>query len=157
MTVTDRPINARHASMRTDVDRGVAFVYRVALRSGLPPLAAEELCDRLVPAALDTTKHSWETRDDRWVSRSLATALRTRLNDQCDPRDLEAALAEAILLDELVLLPTRQRFTVWAAIVRGRPLAEIAAETGWSTAQVRRLLTAGLTSISRNTASMSTV
>lgn len=39
-----------------------------------------------------------------------------------------------MLLDGLALLLPRQRFTVWAAVVRRRPLPEIAAETGWTAA-----------------------
>ncbi len=78
----------------------------------------------------------------------MATALRAR-SRRCDPAVFDDALAEAVVRDELVLLPPRQRFTVWSVAVRHRPISEVAADTGWSRSQVVRLLNAGLATITR--------
>ncbi|WIX82807.1 hypothetical protein QRX50_19515 [Amycolatopsis carbonis] len=63
---------------------------------------------------------------------------------------LRAVLQEALLLDEVALLPLRQRFTLWAAAVQRRTVAEVAELAGWTPAQVARLLRAALRTVAKS-------
>lgn len=135
-----------------DVDRILEMVYFLARRTGRSPGAAARLCTRLVPELVSSTGVPASPGHRLTAARrgrvAVATALRAR-SRRCDPAVFDDALADAVVRDELVLLPPRQRFTVWSVAVRHRPISEVAAETGWSRSQVVRLLNAGLATITR--------
>ncbi|GLY41849.1 hypothetical protein Amsp01_078720 [Amycolatopsis sp. NBRC 101858] len=137
----------------SDTDRVLEMVYLVARRTGRSPGAAARLCIRLVPklTASSTTAPSSPAHRLAAARRgriAVAAALRS-LDRRRDPAVFDNALAEAVVRDELALLPPRQRFTVWSVAVRHRPISEVAAETGWTRSQVVRLLNAGLSTITR--------
>lgn len=77
----------------------------------------------------------------------VLAALRAALATRADPVRLESALRDAVLLDELALLPPRQRYALWATALRHRSVAEVAAATGWTPAQVARLVRAALRTV----------
>ncbi len=134
-----------------DVDRILEMVYFLARRTGRSPGAAARLCTRLVPELVVSSAGAPDSPGHRLAAArrgrvAVATAVRAR-SRRCDPAVFDDALADAVARDELVLLPPRQRFTVWSVAVRHRPIAEVAAETGWSRSQVVRLLNAGLATI----------
>ncbi len=91
-----------------------------------------------VPAGFDAA---------RPVALVYRVARRTGASRRAARALLEAALADAVLLDEVALLPPRQRFVVREMTLERRSPAEVAATTGWTGAQVLRLLNAGLSSI----------
>ncbi|GAB2796704.1 hypothetical protein [Amycolatopsis magusensis] len=136
------------ASEVSEPDRLIAIVYRIARRTGRSPAAAARLCIRLVPQMVSAP--SGERRDRLAAARrgrsALADTLRTRSRNR-DTGVFDEALNEAVLMDELALLPPRQRFTVWAMAIEHRTVSEVIAETGWTSTQVMRLLNAGLSTI----------
>ncbi|WP_326951940.1 hypothetical protein [Amycolatopsis sp. NBC_01286] len=128
-----------------DAARPVALVYRVARRTGASRRAARRLCVRLLPVV--PGEPVADVASARRIRVLVVRALRTELAPRCDAALLEAAVADAVLLDEVALLPPRQRFVVREMALERRSLAEVAATTGWTRAQVMRLLNAGLSSI----------
>ncbi|AIG79155.1 Hypothetical protein AJAP_31680 [Amycolatopsis japonica] len=137
----------------SDVDRILDMVYVLARRTGRSPGAAARLCTRLVPELVVSSAGAPDSHGHRLATArhgrvAVATALRAR-SRRCDPAVFDDALADAVVRDELELLPPRQRFTVWSVAVRHRPIAEVAAETGWSRAQVVRLLNSGLATMTK--------
>ncbi|WP_409186537.1 hypothetical protein F9C11_20805 [Amycolatopsis sp. VS8301801F10] len=77
----------------------------------------------------------------------VLAALHAELASWVDETRLESATCDAVLLDELALLPTRQRYALWATASQHRNVAEVAATTGWTPAQVARLLRAALRTV----------
>ncbi|GLY38354.1 hypothetical protein Amsp01_043780 [Amycolatopsis sp. NBRC 101858] len=137
----------------SDIDRVLEMVYFVVRRTGRSPAAAARLCVRLVPklaasATAAPSSPSHRLAAARRARIAVATTLRG-LEHRRDPAVFDTALAEAVVRDELALLPPRQRFTVWSVAVRHRPISEVAAEAGWTRSQVVRLLNAGLSTITR--------
>ncbi|MEC3980370.1 sigma factor-like helix-turn-helix DNA-binding protein [Amycolatopsis sp. H20-H5] len=140
-------------------ERMLALTYRVARRMGRSRHASARLCRRVFspPATMDV----WDVSDpavDGPLAPRFGRRLRARLVTEVRAqwgrrhRDgLEGALREAVLLDELALLPPRQRFALWATTLQGRSVAEIAAHTGWTPAQIARLVRSALTTLTIRT------
>lgn len=62
----------------------------------------------------------------------VLTELRADLGRRIDRPRLDAALRDAVLLDEVTLLPPRQRFALWSTAVEHLTTAELATRTGWT-------------------------
>jgi hypothetical protein len=80
--------------------------------------------------------------------RALVLAeLRAELAPQVRHARLEAALSDAMLLDEEALLPPRQRFALRSTAIDRATVADVLARTGWTAPQVARLLRAALRTV----------
>lgn len=123
-------------------DRALAFVYLVARRTGRSPASAARLCTRLM-----SRRSAGRVAGARNVRASWSAELRVRLRRRRGAQVFDEALADAMVLDELALLPPRQRFAVWEAVIRHRKVTDIAEDTGWTRGQAGRLLHAGMSSL----------
>ncbi|SEP52354.1 Sigma-70, region 4 [Amycolatopsis saalfeldensis] len=133
--------------------RMVTLAYRVAHSTGRSRRECKRLWDGLVPAFAEAARAGSAKAGPGWAdpgrrARSqLLTALRAELAPRVERGVLSAALQDAVLLDELALLPPRQRFALWAAAVSHQDIADISAATGWTPGQVSRLLQAALRTV----------
>ncbi|WIV59239.1 hypothetical protein [Amycolatopsis nalaikhensis] len=134
--------------------RMLTLVYRVARQTGLSRRPSVALCRRLLCAqpgvnqacpGLDTPVGR---AAERRVRARILIALRAELEQRIDRARLEAALRDATLLDEVTLLPPRQRAALWSVAVDHCAVTELAARTGWSPLQIARLLRAAMRTVS---------
>jgi hypothetical protein len=139
-------------------ERMLALVYRVAGQLGYSRNANVRLCRRVFLGA-----RSWllvrrtvavpmigrrdVTNVGRGVRARYLLILRSALGPTIDRDRLNNALADAVLADELALLPPRQQFVIRLATVEHCTVRQIIERTGWTQAQVLRLLRAGLHTI----------
>jgi hypothetical protein len=127
-------------------DRMLALTYRVARQVGYPRRARTRLCRQII---LDTP--SWrEDRPEgagRRVRARLLTALRAALGPHVDPERLDRAVSDAVLADEVALLPTRQQAVLRWVVEQRCTVGQVTERTGWTHQQVARLLRAGLTTL----------
>lgn len=137
-------------------ERTLLLAYRVARGVGLSPRASLRLCRRLFRTALpwlDTPHglHPAASNSDRDPGRRvrarLLTALPAAMPSRVDRRMLERAVDNAVLADELALLPPRQQAAIRWAVQQRYTVAQISERTGWTPQQVIRLLRAGLTTL----------
>ncbi|WP_103349892.1 sigma-70 family RNA polymerase sigma factor [Amycolatopsis sp. CA-128772] len=127
-------------------DRIVLLTYHVARRTGSSRRRSGRLCRDMLRRHLE---EQTPARDRRNRARLIA-ALRIQLK-HAGP-DVDTAIRDAVLWDEVALLPPRQRYALWAAVVRHDSVAEISRSTGWTPPQVSRLLRAALMTVGRSTA-----
>ncbi|MGW4527703.1 hypothetical protein [Amycolatopsis sp. NPDC004378] len=125
-------------------DRVLLLTYRIARGSGASRRRSARLCREML---------RWHVNQQVCVGvclnrTGMITALRAQLNE-AGP-GLETAIRDAVLLDELVLLPPRQRLALWAATVQHESVIEISRRTGWTQPQVSRLLRAALLTVGRH-------
>ncbi|MDT8915221.1 hypothetical protein [Amycolatopsis sp. PS_44_ISF1] len=130
--------------------RMVTLSYRVACSTGRSRRESKRLLDRLLPALAEAGRPrpvgEW-TDPGRRARARLVKALRAELTPEVDRAVLAAALRDAVLLDELALLPPRQRFALWATAVARRSTDDLIAVTGWTPRQVSKLLQAALRTV----------
>lgn len=81
----------------------------------------------------------------------MLAALRAHLRPTVDPVVLERALSDAVVWDEVALLPPRQRLVLTLAAGHHATVSSIARDTGWSQHQVTRLVRAALTTVTLHT------
>ncbi|MCR6488998.1 hypothetical protein M8542_39830 [Amycolatopsis sp. OK19-0408] len=123
-------------------DRLLATTYLVVRRSGLRDRAVHRTW-RKVLRRLGTDIGV----DDPHVQGHALDAICAELSGTTAPAALEAAVADAVLLDGMLSLPPRQRFALHAALAWQWSVTDIATHTGWTRCQVHRLLRAGLTTV----------
>lgn len=126
-------------------ERMISLGYRVACNLGSSSRVRKRVWRRVAAelAVSDTAgpDHGRPARD-----RVLAS-LHAEFPSRGRTAKLESAVRDAVLLDELALLPPRQRFALWATAVEHRSVADVARTTGWTPAQVARLLRTGLRTV----------
>ncbi|WP_344417858.1 hypothetical protein [Amycolatopsis minnesotensis] len=134
-------------------ERMMTLVYRVGAGLGRSPRGCARLCLRVLVRAAVAGAES-PIRDERgWVDPGrrlrarVVAALRVDLGPRIDRARFEAVLRDAILLDELALLPPRQRLVLWTTVLGRGTLSDLVAETGWTPHQTARLLRAALQSV----------
>jgi hypothetical protein len=127
-------------------DRMLALTYRVARQVGYPRRAGTRLCRRII---LDTP--SWREDRPEGAGRRgrarLVTTLRAALGPHVDPDRLDRAVSDAVLADEITLLPTRQQAVLRWVVEQQCTVGQVIERTGWTHQQVARLLRAGLTTL----------
>ncbi|GAA1958736.1 hypothetical protein GCM10009754_31360 [Amycolatopsis minnesotensis] len=139
---------------RPDVpERMVTLVYRVGVGLGRSPRGCARLCSRvLVRSAVLGAEPS--TRDEqvwidpgRRVRTRVVVVLRADLGARIDLAYLDSVVRDAIFLDEMALLPPRQRLALWMTTLGDGTVPDIVARTGWTTSQTTRLLRTALQSV----------
>ncbi|GAA3546863.1 hypothetical protein GCM10022222_33100 [Amycolatopsis ultiminotia] len=130
-------------------ERMLTLAHRVARRAAGRSRRARAEAGKSVVLVLSTVDTSGPAAvpGGRDARAKVLAALQARLGARVDRRRLDSAAREAVLLDELALLPPRQRYALWATALQHRSVAEVAAATGWSPAQVARLLRAALRTV----------
>ncbi|GLY42721.1 hypothetical protein Amsp01_087440 [Amycolatopsis sp. NBRC 101858] len=146
MTAVAGPSEPAARSEDSSTGRLVALVYGAALRAGVSRRSAARLCARHVPA-VQPGQPPERAADARLVRMRVVRAVRSELVRRRAAKVVDEALADAVLLDELALLPPRQQFAVRSAVRQGWSVSEIVEATGWTRAQAIRLLNAGLSTI----------
>ncbi len=134
------------------------LTYRVATELGRSQRQRTRLCRRIVVGAVlaqspeaPRSDVSTTTDSGRRLRSEVLARLRSELGSRVSHGELDAALRNAVLLDELALLPPRQRFALWAAATAQHTVADISARTGWTPQQVARLLRASLQTVTAHT------
>lgn len=127
--------------------RMLTLVYRVACQTGHSRRASATLCSRILCAQPDVTEWQAVVDAGRQVRARVLTELRADLGRRIDRPRLDAALWDAVLLDEVTLLPPRQRFALWSTAVDHLTTAELATRTGWTSPQIARLLRGALRTV----------
>ncbi|OZM71310.1 hypothetical protein CFN78_21210 [Amycolatopsis antarctica] len=126
-----------------------SVIHRIAREAGLSRARSGRLRRRLAESP------RWQAliapaRTDHGARRVRARVIaevRAELAPRTDTSTLQRAVHTAVLLDEVSLLPPRQRYALWSAAIEGRPAADIARRTGWTASQVHRLLGSALTTV----------
>jgi hypothetical protein len=142
---------ARGVPVATSVeDRMLALTYRVARQLGYTRRGGTRLCRQVVLAT-----PSW--REDRPPGSSagagrrararLLTTLRAVLEPHTDRARLDRAVHDAVLADEMTLLPTRQQAVLRWVVEQQCTVGQVIERTGWTHQQVARLLRTGLTTL----------
>jgi hypothetical protein len=138
-----------------DVPGGVesrmfVLAYRVTRLLGYSHRSSERLCRQVLVSLGDQSgiaptdgglARPDTTRAER--DRVLA-ALRTAVRPSIDQDRLDRAMHDAVLCDEVALLPSRQRLAVRLALLQRCTVEQIAERTGWNREQIVRLLRTGL-------------
>jgi len=127
--------------------RMLTLVYRVACQTGQSRRTSVRLCSRILCAQPDVTESGSVVDAGRQVRARVLTELRADLGRRIDRPRLDAALRDAVLLDEVTLLPPRQRFALWSTAVDHLTTAELATRTGWTSPQIARLLRGALRTV----------
>ncbi|MEV4049717.1 hypothetical protein AB0J55_00900 [Amycolatopsis sp. NPDC049688] len=127
--------------------RMLTLVYRVACQTGQSRRTSVRLCRRILGAQPDATEPRAVVDAGRHVRARVLTELRADLGRRIDRPRLDAALRDAVLLDEVTLLPPRQRFALWSTAVEHLTTAELATRTGWTSPQIARLLRGALRTV----------
>ncbi|WIX84570.1 hypothetical protein [Amycolatopsis sp. DG1A-15b] len=127
--------------------RMLTLVYRVACQTGHSRRTSATLCTRILCAQPDATESRAVADAGRQVRARVLTELRADLGRRIDRPRLDAALRDAVLLDEVTLLPPRQRFALWSTAVDHLTTAELATRTGWTSPQIVRLLRGALRTV----------
>lgn len=132
-------------------ERMLMLSYRVATAVGQSRRQRARLCQRVVRSVVlpqipgsSPLDPAWWTDPGSRLRAQVLARLRSELSSRVDQADLDTALRSAVLLDELALLPSRQRFALWASVLAHHTTADIGARTGWTPRQVARLLRAAL-------------
>ncbi|MEC3976404.1 hypothetical protein [Amycolatopsis sp. H20-H5] len=128
-------------------ERMLTLTYRVATSLGRSPRQSARLYHRVVGARTGLATERAGTDSGRRTRARVLVALEAELAPHTQRSRLDAALHDAVLLDELTLLPPRQRFTLWSAALAHDTVADIATRTGWTPAQVARLLRSALKTV----------
>jgi DNA-directed RNA polymerase specialized sigma24 family protein len=125
--------------------RMFALAYRVARLLGYSPRSSARLCRQVLvslgdqPDTARTVPDTTRTERDR-----VLDALRRAVRPSIDQDRLNRAIHDAVLCDEVALLPSRQRLAVRLALLQRCTVEQIAERTGWNRQQIARLLRAGL-------------
>jgi DNA-directed RNA polymerase specialized sigma24 family protein len=127
--------------------RMLTLVYRVAKQTGRSRRTSTALCCRVLTASPEVDRRCRDAAAERQVRAHVLVALRADLAPRIGRAQLEAALRDAVLLDEVTLLPPRQRFALWSTAVDHLTTAELATRTGWTPPQIARLLRAALRTV----------
>jgi hypothetical protein len=127
--------------------RMLTLVYRVACQTGHSRRTSATLCSRILSAQPDATESRAVVNAGRQVRARVLLELRADLGRRIDRPRLDAALRDAVLLDEVTLLPPRQRFALWSTAVDHLTTAELATRTGWTSPQIARLLRGALRTV----------
>ncbi|MEU7785548.1 MULTISPECIES: hypothetical protein [unclassified Amycolatopsis] len=127
--------------------RMLTLVYRVACQTGHSRRRSATLCSRILCAQPDATDSRAVADAGRQVRARVLMQLRTELGRRIDRPRLDAALRDAVLLDEVTQLPPRQRFALWSTAVDHLTTAELAIRTGWTSPQIARLLRGALRTV----------
>ncbi|MFB9924142.1 sigma factor-like helix-turn-helix DNA-binding protein [Amycolatopsis halotolerans] len=130
-------------------ERMVSLGYRVARNLGSSSRVRKRVWRRVTAelAASDVAGPDY----GRLARDRILASLHTEFPSARQTAKLDSAAREAVLLDELALLPPRQRFALWATAMEHRSLADIADTTGWTPTQVARLLRTGLRTVGSHT------
>ncbi|WP_326943805.1 MULTISPECIES: sigma factor-like helix-turn-helix DNA-binding protein [unclassified Amycolatopsis] len=135
-------------SAETDLPgRMLTLVYRVAKQTGRSQRTSTALCRRVLAAAPEVDRRCRDAAAERQVRARVLVALRADLAPRIERATLDAALRDAVLLDEVTQLPPRQRFALWSTAVDRLTTAELATRTGWTPPQIARLLRAALRTV----------
>ncbi|MDQ7810697.1 hypothetical protein Q5425_43815 [Amycolatopsis sp. A133] len=127
--------------------RMLTLVYRVACQTGHSRRTSATLCRRILCAQPKATESRAVVDAGRQVRARVLLELRADLGRRIDRPRLDAALRDAVLLDEVTLLPPRQRFALWSTAVDHLTTAELATRTGWTSPQIARLLRGALRTV----------
>ncbi|MFD5089799.1 hypothetical protein ACFWMR_04320 [Amycolatopsis thailandensis] len=141
-------------SAETDVaDRMLTLTYRVATGAGYSRAECERLCRQVtaLPAVVqvmdsDCGRAGWEN-PARSLRAQVVEFLRADLGQRVDGESLDAVLRGAVLLDELALLPPRQRFALWSTTLSSCTADDLGIRTGWTARQIARLVRAALRTV----------
>ncbi len=127
--------------------RMLTLVYRVACQTGHSRRKSAALCSRILCAQPDAAGSRAVVDAGRQVRTRVLVELRAVLGRRIGRSRLDAALRDAVLLDEVTLLPPRQRFALWSTAVDHLTTAELATRTGWTSPQIARLLRGALRTV----------
>ncbi|MEV7551886.1 hypothetical protein AB0N89_19865 [Amycolatopsis sp. NPDC089917] len=134
-------------------DRMLTLAYRVATGAGYSQTERERLCRQAtelpaVAQALASAPGLGEWRNPARALRSqVVTFLRADLGRRADDERLTTVLRGAVLLDELALLPPRQRFALWATTLASCTADDLEIRTGWTPRQIAHLVRAALRTV----------
>ncbi|MET0132473.1 MAG: hypothetical protein ABW215_02660 [Kibdelosporangium sp.] len=136
-------------------ERMLMLTYRVAVSLGCSRRERARLCRRVLSAPVGVRMFACSaprgtargSDPGRRPRAEVLTLLRVELGPRVERTRLDEALRDAVLLDEIALLPPRQRFALWASALAGQPMARIVIRTGWTPSQVARLLRAALRTV----------
>ncbi len=123
-------------------ERMADLAWRAARGAGLSEQASTQVCQDVladVPAARQAPQ--------RGVRTGVLAALRHHLAPAVDAVHLERALRDAVLWDEVALLPPRQRLVLTRVAGLRMPVSAVARDTGWSPDRVVCLLRAALRTV----------
>ncbi|MEV4604167.1 hypothetical protein AB0K15_43260 [Amycolatopsis sp. NPDC049253] len=129
--------------------RMVNLAYRVTVSTGCSRRTRARVW-RSVSTVVASRSAAGAPNEDERIRGLVLAAVHGELAAGTARDRLLAALEEALLLDEVALLPPRQCFTLWSAAVERRSVAEVAALAGWTPAQVALLLRAALRTVARS-------
>ncbi|WP_033296374.1 sigma-70 family RNA polymerase sigma factor [Amycolatopsis jejuensis] len=130
-------------------ERMLALAYRVAHQAVGQSRRARARARGSVVLALTSVDTSRPAKDParRGTRAQVLAVLQAEFGSKADPARLASAVRDAILLDELALLPPRQRYALWATALAHRSVAEVTDATGWTPSQVARLVRAALRTV----------
>lgn len=132
------------------VDRMLALTYRVARQVGLTRRASMRLCRQVVlntPVWEEDQPSRGQAVAGRRARALLLTTLRAALGPRVDRDRLDRAVRDAVLADEMSLLPTRQQAVLRWVLEQRWTVGQVIERTGWTHQQVSRLLRAALTTV----------
>ncbi|VVJ21786.1 Uncharacterised protein [Amycolatopsis camponoti] len=141
------PVRERESAEVDLPGRMLTLVYRVACQTGHSRRTSAALCSRILGAQPDADRSPASVDAGRQVRTRVLVELRDVLGRRIDRPRLDAALRDAVLLDEVALLPPRQRFALWSTAVEHLTTAELATRTGWTSPQIARLLRGALRTV----------
>jgi hypothetical protein len=127
--------------------RMLTLAYRVAKQTGRSRRTSTALCRHVFDASPELDRRCRDAAAGRLVRARVLVTLRADLAPRIDRARLDEALHDAVLLDEVTLLPPRQRFALWSTTVDHLTTAELATRTGWTPPQIARLLRAALRTV----------
>jgi DNA-directed RNA polymerase specialized sigma24 family protein len=133
-----------------ETDRMLVLAYRVVRLLGYSRRSSQRLSQQILVSLGDhlSTEPAEDSQTQAARSRAerehVLSALRRVVRPSIGHEQLDRAMHDAVLCDEVALLPPRQRLAVRLALVQGCTVEQIAERTGWHREQIVRLLRAGL-------------